>query len=113
MNSWFYQLCTKSLIYCSEWDNNECDYIRTDEKYMKCDFEKLGELFDATFSPALQDGVCESSIYNIEECDYEFGDCIACNALVYNFTLTGDGVSWQEYWLNFRYDNISSYFSHS
>lgn len=41
--------------------------------------------------PTLGDTFCENTLYNNENCGWEFGDCLECNSLVTDITLTGDG----------------------
>jgi hypothetical protein len=81
------QYSTKKCKY----DAGACDALRI--QHPRCDFEEIGNLFDKNdYAPILGDGICESSVYNNDECGYEFGDCEDCNSLVFNTNLTGDGI---------------------
>ena len=38
----------------------------------------------------LGDGVCNGGDYNIEACDWDSGDCVACNLLVPEYQSIGE-----------------------
>jgi hypothetical protein len=73
-------------------DNGACDSMKAE--YPKCNFDELAATFSEILegAPRLGDGICESAVYNTEECGYENGDCVECNNRVFDYTLTGDGV---------------------
>ncbi|GFH62061.1 hypothetical protein CTEN210_18537 [Chaetoceros tenuissimus] len=86
------QRCDGGLYSTSlcDYDAGACDSLR--EQFPRCDFNKIGNHFSVTDNvPTLGDTFCESTLYNNENCGWEFGDCLECNSLVTDITLTGDG----------------------
>jgi len=74
-----------------QYDAGGCDFVQ--RQYPLCLLEELGNLFSKDDDPPiLGNGICESSIYNIDDCGDEVGDCTVCNSLVADKTLTGDGI---------------------
>jgi len=79
------------LVMYSQYDAGGCDFVQ--RQYPLCLLEELGNLFSKDDDPPiLGNGICESSIYNIDDCGDEVGDCTVCNSLVADKTLTGDGI---------------------
>lgn len=75
-----------------KYDGADCAEFKS--IFIACPFDDLATLFsdDLSSAPRLGNDRCESAAYNIEQCGYENGDCVECNRLVNDYTLTGDGI---------------------
>eukprot|EP00554_Chaetoceros_debilis_P016575 CAMPEP_0194126618 /NCGR_PEP_ID=MMETSP0150-20130528/60086_1 /TAXON_ID=122233 /ORGANISM="Chaetoceros debilis, Strain MM31A-1" /LENGTH=434 /DNA_ID=CAMNT_0038820491 /DNA_START=309 /DNA_END=1613 /DNA_ORIENTATION=- len=65
------------------WDAGDC--FEFNEKFPLCVNRTLDNIYsDSTmkYVPIIGDGICNSGLYNNEDCGYEDGDCLACNIIL-------------------------------